>query len=270
MFNFNAPTVDFAFAGDWHGDAYWASNAIYYLAQKGIKRIYQLGDFGLFSGPQGKKYLLAVSKALEETGVKLFVILGNHEDYDLVATMKPDSDGWLKRANKNYPDIYFASRGLTWIESGLQFAALGGANSVDRLLRTEGVSWWPGEEITEEDCNTLIANVGARGWDRVDILLTHEAPAGVTMHSNLGNPRWLTEEVLHDSYTQRVRLRNAVDTVMPKVVTHGHWHYLSRKEIQGVSFSGVDYSTTVLGLANEGTLANFWIPTIEELIELLA
>lgn len=270
VLNFTDPTVDFAFAGDWHGDQNWAVHSIYYLSKKGVKRIYQLGDFGLWPGPKGKRYLLEIARALRETSIKLYVILGNHEDYDRVSTMKSDEDGWLKLSSDDYKDIYFASRGLTWIESGLKFAGLGGASSVDRLLRVEGVSWWPGEEITEADCNTLVANVRARGWERVDILLTHEAPAGITMISALGGrPAWLTEEVLYESHIQRVRLRDAVDTVIPKVVAHGHWHYLSRNEIQGVNFSGVDYSATVLGLSNEGSLDNFWIPTIDELWTLL-
>ena len=264
--------IYFAFAGDWHGDGYWADAVIRELAKRGIKRIYQLGDFGLMPGPEGKKYLLTLAKALLETNMKLYIVLGNHDDYDRVATMKPDKDGWLKLSDPAYASMYFAPRGHTWQESGLNFAALGGANSVDRLLRVEGVSWWPGEEITEEDCETLISNVKNRKWERVDVLLTHEAPAGITMQSMFANshPWWLTEEVLFDSHTQRVRLRNAVDVLMPRIVTHGHWHYSSRNIIEGVNLNGEDYTSVVLGLANEGSGANIWLPTFEGLSELLS
>lgn len=264
--------IYFAFAGDWHGDSYWAESVIRELANRGIKRLYQLGDFGLMPGAEGQIYLLRVAKALRENNMTLYVVLGNHDDYDQVATMKSDKDDWLKMADPAYASIYFAPRGHTWQESGLNFAALGGANSVDRLVRVEGVSWWPGEEITEKDCQTLIANVEERGWDRVDILLTHEAPAGITMQSMFQNssPWWLTEEVLFDSHTQRVRLRNVVDVIMPRIVTHGHWHYRSRNIIEGVNLKSEDYTSVVLGLANEGSGANIWLPRFEELSELVS
>lgn len=265
--------VTFALAGDWHGDTQWAVAVIHRLAGEGVTTIYQLGDFGLFPGPSGRKYLDKVAKACNESGVRLVVVPGNHDDYNRIATMHLDTEGWLKFPNPLYDNIFFAPRGHTWIESDYRFAALGGAGSVDRNLRVEGKSWWPGEEITQEDCNTLVKNVADRGWDRLDVLLTHEAPAGPRLQSmfdGYNRPAWFTIEIEHACWTQRLRMRDAVDIVKPYLNVHGHWHYKSKHVISGVDSTRTDYECTVMGLANEGSLANFWNPGVDELTLLLA
>lgn len=265
--------VPFAFAGDWHGDEYWAVAVIKKLASEGIKVIYQLGDFGLWPGPSGKKYLDGVAKACHLYGVKLIVIPGNHDDYNRIAIMRVDDNGWLKLKDAYYKNIFFAPRGHTWIESGYRFASLGGAGSVDRLIRVEGESWWPGEEITQKDCDTLVKNVANRGWDRLDVLLTHEAPAGPilqSMFNGYNRPSWFTIEIEHACWTQRVRMRDAVDIVKPYLNIHGHWHYRSKNVISGVDLNDIDYECNVIGLSNEGSLDNFWVPEVEEFSKLLS
>jgi Icc-related predicted phosphoesterase len=249
------------FAGDWHGNEQWLNIVIPLLASEGVETIYQVGDFGLFPGPGGKRFLMTVSDLLEKYNINLFVIPGNHDNYAHIAMMKPNKEGWLKLSNKTYERISFAPRGHTWLHDGYRFAALGGAGSIDRAFREEGISWWPGEEILPEDCSTLIANVAKQGWDRVDVLITHESPAGITMKGMVPKPRWLTPEIEHYCWTQRVRMREAVDVIMPKLNIHGHWHELSDKVLEGVSPTGVEYSTRVVGLHMEGP-ANIWSPDL--------
>jgi hypothetical protein len=263
-----AAPLTFAFCGDWHRDLFFAIRVIRELASQGITVIYQLGDFGLFPGELGKKYLDGVARICNELGVRLVVIPGNHDDYDRIATMRPDDEGWLKLSNPIYCNIFFAPRGHTWMESGYRFAALGGAGSVDRLLREEGTSWWAAEQITDGDCLALVHNVQARGWDRVDFLLTHEAPAGphlISMFNGYNRPAWFTVEIEYDCWTQRIRMRNAVDQIMPYINIHGHWHNRSRNLIDGVSPLNEEYQCTVLGLNREGSRENFWRPSVEEI-----
>ena len=53
---------------------------------------------------------------------------------------------------------------------------LGGAFSVDWRDRTHGSDWWPNEMPDDSD-------VARHGTDRLDILIAHDAPAGL----DLGN-----------------------------------------------------------------------------------
>lgn len=242
------------FAGDWHGNLPWASRALKFFARDGITRVYHVGDFGLWPGRSGKKYLLDLHAIASDLDLELFIVLGNHEDYDRVDQMRTDDHGWLFL--KDYPRFRFAPRGHVWLDGGTRMGALGGAGSIDRNLRTEGTSWWPGEEITELDCDALVANTAAAGWDRLDVLLTHEAPAGLRRVGLQPRPVWITPEVEHDCYTQRVRLRDAVDQVRPHMLVHGHWHEWHNDTIDGCSPSGVDYTTLVYGLTCDGMPRN--------------
>ena len=58
---------------------------------------------------------------------------------------------------------------------GLTVGALGGAYSVDQEYRTAGKDWWPNEEPTTSEARKLM-NGGP-----VDVLITHDVPAGVTV-----------------------------------------------------------------------------------------
>lgn len=249
-----APATLVGFAGDWHGNLPWANRALSFFAREGVTRIYHVGDFGLWPDRAGKRYLLELHAAAVRNDQELFIVLGNHEDYDRVAYMRTDEDGWLYL--KNYPRFRFAPRGHVWLDGDTRMGALGGAGSIDRNLRTEGTSWWPGEEITEADCHALVTNVAAQDWDRLDVLLTHEAPAGLRRLGLQPRPVWITPEVEHDCWTQRVRLRDAVDQVRPLTLIHGHWHEWHNDKIEGSTPDGIDYETEVYGLTCDGMPRN--------------
>lgn len=245
-----------AFAGDWHGNTAWALHSLRELAAAGIDRIYHVGDFGLWPGASGAAFLRKVNHLAVELGITLDVTLGNHDDYDRFAQLRPDADGWLR--TKHTPAIRFAPRGHTWDDHGTRFASLGGAGSIDRNLRTEGRDWWPGEAIARSDVDTLAANVAAQDWDRVDVLITHEAPAGVERRGFPVLPRWVTPDVEQYCWEQRVTLRHAVDLVMPNVLVHGHWHEWRHDTLTGVGPGnpGPDYQTSVFGLGMDGDVRN--------------
>lgn len=197
-----------------------------------------------------EEVLRSVDTTCEQSDVKLFIVLGNHEDYGRVRLMRTDDAGWLYL--KDYPRLRFATRGHTWVDAvGTRFAALGGAGSIDRNTRRPGVSWWPDEELTEDDCARLASNVHGEGWPRVDVMITHEAPAGLRRHGITTAPAWLTPEVEAYCYAQRVRLREAMDEVAPRSLVHGHWHSSFRDGWEGLTSTGVDYRCDVIGLPED-------------------
>lgn len=253
-------SVRVGIAGDWHGNTRWAGKVLDDFAAAGITRVYQVGDFGVWPGQGGIDFLASIDARLAGHGQHLFVIPGNHEDYDQLDALPHDAEGWLSHAG--YPRIRFAPRGHTWDAGGTRFAALGGAGSIDRIPRTPGVSWWPQEEITDADVATLTANVAERGWDRIDVLLTHEAPAGVRRVGIRRGPAWLTPEVEHYCNTQRIRLREAVDAVAPFDVVHGHWHDWYHDQIDGIRPDGTQYTSVVRGLSCDGMLEHAGIAEV--------
>lgn len=251
-------------AADWHGNLPWAEKILKVAAAQDLEEVYQLGDFGLWPGSSGRKYLYRLDRLVEQLGLRLRIVLGNHEDYDRVQYMRENDEGW--KYLKAYPRLEFAPRAFVWEHEGVRMATLGGAGSIDRLLRTAGKSWWPQEEITEGDRDQLVSLFEATGWDRVDVMLTHEAPAGLHRPGMGTNASWMTPEVVHYTWVQRVRLREAADALAPRWLAHGHWHSLSHDRLEGVRLSGEDYDCKVLGLDKDDSPNNARIVELEPLL----
>jgi Calcineurin-like phosphoesterase len=225
-------------AGDLHGRVPWALHVIDRAAQlldgEPVKIILQLGDFGIWPGPAGDEYLRLVTEACTARGVLIRFIEGNHDWPAPLPAMRvtqhPRAVSWLPR-------------GCRWEWHGRTWLAMGGATTLDRagppcrgcaalsaqararcshcggtgrLGRTEGVNWWPEEEITDVDAAAAIAAGPA------DVLISHDCPAGVT-HSFPGRPWWFYAEIPR-AEAHAARLQRIVDGTRPQHVIHGHLH----------------------------------------------
>lgn len=246
-----------AFAGDWHGNTYWALRMLDAVSLENIEILYHLGDFGVWGGHDGSKYLLKIEKKLKEKNMLLVVTPGNHENYDMLERMGLNDHGFIQRSD--LPHIWFAPRGKHWEHAGLVFASLGGAGSIDKDLRVEGKTWWRQEEITESDIEKLIEN--NKQYNKLDVLLTHEVPAGVPMGEKNSN---IPPEIVHYCYKQRMILRDGVDEVKPGMIIHGHWHRYNEYLIEGVDKNYVTYETQTIGLSYDGGQKNLALAHITD------
>lgn len=227
-------------AGDWHGDAAWARRVIRSapVGADGRRRIIQLGDFGVWPGRTGVRYLDAVAEALAQADAVCLFLDGNHEDFAQLAHCPIRRDG-LRGVR---PRLFHLPRGTRWTWHGLRFLALGGATSLDRPWRTPGVDWWPDEELTSADLDRAISGGGC------DVMLTHDAPTGVDVPGLPPVSTWEPTEV-ERAARHRDLLRKVVDAVQPRWLFHGHFHSRYDAELQ-TSGGGM---VAVTGLANEWT-----------------
>src|SRR5215472_12562023 len=158
-------------AGDWHGNIAWAVRAVQkmaaLLASEGPRVVLHLGDFGIWPGPGGREYLSGLTAALEAADASLWFVDGNHEDFTQLAALRPGPDGREQVTDR----IWHLPRGYRWRWAGREWLALGGAVSLDRAGRAEGLSWWSEEEITRPQAQAVIAAGPA------DVMVTHECPA---------------------------------------------------------------------------------------------
>ena len=69
------------FAGDWHGNLLWATSRIQSIGSSGVKTILHVGDFGIWPGASGKRYLQGVENTCERHDVDILITPGNHEDW---------------------------------------------------------------------------------------------------------------------------------------------------------------------------------------------
>lgn len=111
-----------------------------------------------------------------------FCTLGNHEAYNLIETF-PIVEFCGGKARKISDSIYYEIRGEIYNLNGKICLSLGGAESMDKEFRTEGVSWWSQEQITEDDIRRARKNLKRYNY-KVDYIFTHTG--GINVNSYLG------------------------------------------------------------------------------------
>lgn len=195
-------------AGDWHGNSAHAVRVIRTAAKllrdESRPLVLVLGDFGIWPGPGGAAFIRDVRKACAELGVWVWFIDGNHEDFAQIEKYRDGDPQWLPR-------------GTRWQWHGRTWLALGGGVSLDKAIRTEGVNWWPQEEITGEQAAKVIADGPAH------VLVSHDCPAGV-VHSFPPPPSFWDLRDLARNDAHRERLQGVVSGVKPGWLLHGHLH----------------------------------------------
>lgn len=197
--------------GDWHGDQAWGIRVIRSAAKTGAHTLVHVGDFGLdFPGPKRGRYESKLNRYLVEYGMALVLSPGNHDNAETVSRLETQDDG-LAYFRSN---IKVLPKGGRTVIDGLHIGGLGGAFSIDQAWRREGKDWWPNEEPTAEEAKGLVDG------GPVDILITHDAPAGVPVKSSLNLPPDLRKR----AERTRMLLREVIDQIVPFHAICGHWH----------------------------------------------
>jgi hypothetical protein len=223
-------------AGDWHGAGRWGARCLQQAAAQNSAGVLQLGDLGIWPGRDGTTLLDTLERAVDRAGIPLWFVDGNHEDFWQLLALPVDPATGLRQLR---PGVYHLPRGTRWSWHGLTWLALGGATSLDRVGRTEGVSWWPEEALTIADADRAVAG------GPVDVMVTHDAPAGVTV-PGAGSYLW-REETMNASYLNRELLREVVDVVGPTHLFHGHFHTAYTADLD----LGGDLHAAIRGLDKE-------------------
>lgn len=207
-------------AGDWHGNTDWARRTIEFAVQHNCQAVIQLGDFGIWPGPSGRRYLDVLQRWLHSAGIWCAFIDGNHEDFWQLNALPLDEHG-LRPVR---PGIWHIPRGTRWQWAGRTWLGLGGATSLDRADRRLGRDWWPEEAITAAQGEQVMAGGHA------DVMLTHDCPAGVPM-PGLEQSGWSLNG-LAEAHAHARGLLNIVEVVRPHQLWHGHYHLRYRADVQ--------------------------------------
>lgn len=241
-------------AGDWHGNFRWAKRALESVSGAEVRTVLHLGDFGLWPGMKGEKYLNAVTELCETLDVTILVTDGNHEDHHRLKQIPPfEGKRWLTSR------IAFFERGHLEEMAGRRIVSLGGAPSVDYGDRVAGRTWWPEEVPTETDLERAVAHGSA------DILLTHDAPepctpvvAGIIRHNPLGLP---TDALDYAAEGRRV-VTEAFHSLKPQMLFHGHFHVSDQTQ---VTLPEADRPTRIYALDCDYNSGNLVTLNLEDL-----
>lgn len=134
-----------------------------------------LGDCGvLWDGGKKDKELQHI---LNNLPVTVLYIDGNHENFDLINEC-PESEWNGGRVHMISDSIYHLLRGQVFEIDGKTFFTFGGGNSIDKMWRTPGVSWWAEEMPSDYEYEEGDRNLERVG-NKVDYILTHTCPKEV-------------------------------------------------------------------------------------------
>ncbi len=117
-------------------------------------------------------------KFYEELPFTTLFVDGNHENFTLL-NQYPVTTWNGGKVHKISDHVYHLMRGQVFEMEGKTFFTFGGADSRDKRMRIENVSWWKEERPTEEEIAEAKFNL-MRYNNTVDYVITHCPPAYVT------------------------------------------------------------------------------------------
>ncbi len=109
-----------------------------------------VGDFGCYWNEKSKKEIESREKLAEKPFTILY-IEGNHDNYDLIENL-PESEwnGGRVHIDERYGFIHLM-RGQVYNINGNKIFTFGGAYSIDKKFRKQGISHWDRELPSEEE-----------------------------------------------------------------------------------------------------------------------
>lgn len=171
------------------------------------------GDFGfVFTGSDSE------ARVLDLLARKPYTICfcdGNHENFPLLCRY-PEEDWHGGRVHRIRQNILHLMRGWVYSIEGRKIFAMGGAYSIDRYMRREGLSWWKEELPSPEEYHRAVKSLEECG-KTVDYIVTHTAPREIIR-------RMGKQPDAHD-----LELTGFLEWVMYEVDFKGwffgHWHF---------------------------------------------
>ena len=134
----------------------------------------QLGDFGFIFKYNDWKWNRFLNRFEKNYPNKMiFTVLGNHENYDSIEKM-PVKDMFGAKCRKIRSNVYAVERGEILSIEGLNILCIGGADSIDKAWRQDGISWWAQEKISDTDVKKTVENGLTCSFDMV---CSHAMPA---------------------------------------------------------------------------------------------
>ena len=177
-----------------------------------------LGDAGInFYGDPTDANL---KRQLNELPITILCIHGNHEirpesirSYD-----ETDRFGGVVYQESEFPNLLFAKDGEIYELDGFCCMAIGGAYSIDKYNRKEGVDWWANEQPSEEIMERVETRLGKENW-QVDVIFSHTCPFDFMPRENFFSVPKKAED-----YTTEKWLQSIEDKLDYSYWFCGHFH----------------------------------------------
>ena len=203
--------------GDTHGTLDLTKVGDYFY---GKENEYSKDDYLIICGDTGicgfvPSYEKVTRSILRDLPVTTLFIDGNHENFEELNSYGVDTwNGGKVHFIEN--DIIHLMRGQVFDIDATKIFTFGGAYSIDKDYRSEGVDWFPEEMPNEEEYEEGLQNLESNDYT-VDYIITHTAPRDVA--AALGYGEMSDDEVELRKYFQRI-----AEEANFKAWYFGHFH----------------------------------------------
>jgi len=133
-----------------------------------------LGDFGLLWKHEPDATEKYWTKWLNKKPWTTLFLCGNHENFDKLNSL-PEIKMFGSKVGQVSSSIFHLKRGNIYDINNKKILTIGGAESVDKLQRTIGLSWWSAELLSRQDIYNALDNIDIHN-KTVDYVLSHTCP----------------------------------------------------------------------------------------------
>lgn len=159
---------------------------------------------------------------------KLIWVPGNHERWDIIDQYE------LGKLHELQDKVFLATFGAIETIEGHRIMFCGGADSVDKHMRTIFIDWFPQEIINNTDMDFLFDHVPEQ---KIDILVSHTCPSRI--FSQLSKKvDWLEEKSSDPSV---YALDIIIDRYKPNLNVFGHFHKFMEGKINDLHWVCLSY-----------------------------
>ncbi len=143
--------------------------------------LFVAGDAGFINSYENEKSKSQRIEHLNSLPFIIIVVLGNHENYDIIESFNVVELFKGKCYKEEGVDVYYAQNGQIFDIEGTKIFTFNGGLSIDKEKRLEyekeyGIKfWWP-QEIKTEDFPIAFHNYFTH---QVDFIITHDVPKDV-------------------------------------------------------------------------------------------
>jgi len=184
-------------------------------------KFFILGDWGGLWHNNFKKdykFLIKWINLQQEKNFELFIIPGNHENYNVInklpETVIENKDNYIKVkilkiinpwTNKYKGTFYILKNGIHKINNK-NVLTIRGAMSIDKKYRTENIDWWKQEILTEKEKENIINEIKSYNG-KFDYVLSHTCPVKIAKklvnlynYEKINDPNALFLQDIYDKY----------------------------------------------------------------------
>jgi DNA repair exonuclease SbcCD nuclease subunit len=203
--------------GDIHGNF---KASISDIVRKNIRDCYLIcvGDLGIgfnYSREGEIEGCRKMNDFMQDRNIHFMSIRGNHDDPSY----------FKKGSSASFPNFELLDDYTVRELNGEKFLFVGGAVSIDRLYRREGLSYWRDETFVLDESKI----------QECDVLITHSAPRWVGPFDKQGISSWCEKDptLWDECLTERKDHDTLLKLSKPKRSYHGHFHLYSQIEHNG-------------------------------------